>query len=183
MSIQIHGKEYITVAERLVMAGEALKSVYTEVLQHHPIVVVKAIVETQKGSFTGISSANPAKLIEKTNPYEVAETSAVGRALGFAGYGIDTGIASADEMQKYPENMEETPKTTAAEERTCTFSGCYGHQTLVKGVSKKTNKPYTMWKCDSNDKHIEFVNVVKKWDHKDPYSGETIPVEQYEQNN
>ena len=31
---------------------------------------------------------------------EVAETSAVGRALGFAGIGIDTGIASADEIRK-----------------------------------------------------------------------------------
>ena len=38
------------------------------------------------------------KAIEKASPYEVAETSAVGRALGFAGYGIVGGIASADEM-------------------------------------------------------------------------------------
>lgn len=36
---------------------------------------------------------------ERDNPLEVAETSAIGRALGFLGYGlIGTGIASAEEM-------------------------------------------------------------------------------------
>ncbi len=42
------------------------------------------------------------KAIEKASPYEVAETSAIGRALGFAGFGIADGIASADEMVKAP---------------------------------------------------------------------------------
>lgn len=36
---------------------------------------------------------------EKTNPLEVAETSAVGRALGFAGFGDLTSIASAEEVE------------------------------------------------------------------------------------
>ncbi len=53
-------------------------------------------------TFTGISAANPAKTIEKQSPYEVAETSAVGRALGFAGYGVINGIATADEIAKTP---------------------------------------------------------------------------------
>ena len=107
-TIQIHGKNYVPVSERIKEAGKVLVGVETEVLQHEPVVVIKAKVWLDKGTFTGISSANPAKLIEKTNPYEVAETSAVGRALGFAGYGIDEGIASADEVTKYPENDDAT---------------------------------------------------------------------------
>lgn len=98
MSVNIHGREYITVAERLTEAKEDLKSITTEVLQHTPLVVVKATVQTKKGTFTGISAANPAKAIEKQSPYEVAETSAVGRALGFAGYGAVESIASAEEV-------------------------------------------------------------------------------------
>ena len=110
-TISIHGKNYVPVSERIKEASESLTGVQTEVLQHEPVVVVKATVDIKgKGTFTGISSANPQKLIEKTNPYEVAETSAVGRALGFAGYGIDEGIASADEMTKYNEGDGEPLK-------------------------------------------------------------------------
>lgn len=99
MSVNIHGKEYITVAERLAEAKNDIKSIFTEVLYQSPV-VIKATVVTLNGSFTGISAANDSKAIEKQSPYEVAETSAVGRALGFAGYGIVEGIASADEIKK-----------------------------------------------------------------------------------
>lgn len=101
MPVNIHGKQYITVAERVAEAHkEKTLSITTEVLPNGGGIVVKATVTTVKGTFTGISAANPDKTIEKLNPYEVAETSAVGRALGFAGYGIVEGIASADEMVK-----------------------------------------------------------------------------------
>lgn len=102
MSVNIHGKEYITVAERVLELHKEFPAdvqITTEVLFQAPV-VVKATVKTPRGTFTGISAANPDKSIEKQSPYEVAETSAVGRALGFAGYGIVEGIASADEMVK-----------------------------------------------------------------------------------
>lgn len=99
MSVTIHGREYITVSERLQEAKDHIKMITTEVLYQEPV-VIKATVTTDKGIFTGISAANPDKTIEKQSPYEVAETSAVGRALGFAGYGIVDGIATADEMKK-----------------------------------------------------------------------------------
>src|SRR6516225_9548315 len=103
MPVNIHGKDYITVAERVQMAHKELKqlSISTEFKStNEGIVVCTATVTTEKGTFNGTSAANPTKAIEKMNPYEVAETSAVGRALGFAGYGIIEGIATADEMKK-----------------------------------------------------------------------------------
>jgi len=101
MPINIHGNEYVTVAERVQAVHELKKlDITTEVLSHTPSVVVKATVVTDKGTFTGISAANPLKAIEKMSPYEVAETSAVGRALGFAGYGVIDSIATADEIVK-----------------------------------------------------------------------------------
>jgi hypothetical protein len=100
--VNIHGKEYTPVAGRVQMAHQsAMKqlSILTEVLSHAPV-LVKATVITDKGTFNGISAANPNKTIEKQSPYEVAETSAVGRALGFAGFGSVDSIATADEMIK-----------------------------------------------------------------------------------
>ena len=101
--INIHGKQYMTVAGRVDMAHSKNATGFdlnTEVLSHDPVVVVKATVKIGDRTYTGISSANPAKAIEKSNPYEVAETSAVGRALGFAGYGRIESIATADDMAR-----------------------------------------------------------------------------------
>lgn len=44
--------------------------------------------------------------INTTSMIENCETSAVGRALGFAGFGIDKAIASADEMNKVDEQQK-----------------------------------------------------------------------------
>ena len=101
--VNIHGKEYMTVARRVELAhGEkALESIETEILNHQPI-VIRAKVTIRGKVYTGISSVNTdnARTIEKDNPYEVAETSAVGRALGFAGFGLIESVASADEMAR-----------------------------------------------------------------------------------
>ncbi len=99
-TINIHGNEYTPVSERVKSAHllGKLESITTEVLSTDPVIVIKATVVDNGKTFTGISAANPLKAIEKQSPYEVAETSAVGRALGFAGYGIIDSIASADEV-------------------------------------------------------------------------------------
>lgn len=112
--IKIHDKEYITVAERVQEAHKdgAFEKLDTEVLSNDPV-VIKATVTIKGKIYTGISAANPLKAIEKQSPYEVAETSAVGRALGFAGYGIVAGIATADEIKKAesPDNQDfQAPK-------------------------------------------------------------------------
>lgn len=112
MPVDIHGKQYITVAERVVDLHETIKdkvvSITTEFLPITDMVVCKATVTIGEAVFTGTSAANPNKTIEKQSPYEVAETSAVGRALGFAGFGIVEGIASADEMAKVDRSAIDT---------------------------------------------------------------------------
>lgn len=116
-TLDIRGKEYLTVAGRLQLLQEDVKTyrIDTEVLSHNPV-VVKAMLLIYDGheivkTTTGISAANPSKAIEKMTPYEVAETSAVGRALGFAGYGLIDQVASADEMVKA--TTQEKPLTTS----------------------------------------------------------------------
>lgn len=108
-TINIKGKEYTPVNERVLEALKTEKklSITTEIIQHTPNVVIRATITTERGTFTGTSWANPTKAIEKASPYEVAETSAVGRALGFAGYGIISSIASSDEIIKAKDYSDE----------------------------------------------------------------------------
>ena len=148
MSVQIHGKEYITVAERLVLAKDDIVSVKTEVLYQSPVVIKATVIVRKfiKGDtmrepermFTGISAANPNKTLEKQSPYEIAETSAVGRALAFAGYGVTKGIASAEEIKKV-DPTDEWPIEDTGEGCTCGTKGLYHSKScpMFKGGETK----------------------------------------------
>lgn len=148
----------MTVAKRVELAHkDGIDAIETEVLQHSPVVVVKATVKVKGKTYTGISSANPAKAIEKSNPYEVAETSAVGRALGFANYGIIEGIASADEMVKggivtndvtnsnHAELDDEPPMPEDDKGRWCSSHSTSLQQEFSKTKRDANNNPKPYW--------------------------------------
>lgn len=145
MPISIHGKDYKTVAERLNEAHEAkdLVSVNTEVLYITPQIIVKATIVTKKGTYTGISGADPTKAIEKKTPVEVAETSAVGRALAFAGY-AGSEIASAEELQKafLEPSVQSDPVSKLVQK--CTVH----NEDMHESISKKTGNPYFSHQVD-----------------------------------
>lgn len=56
--------------------------------------------------------------INKTSYIENCETSAVGRALGMAGFGIDTSVASAEEVETAIANQDTGKKITATKAKT-----------------------------------------------------------------
>ncbi len=120
MPVNIHGKQYVTVAERVSALHEARNGaevqITTTITEDTPEqVVVRATVRCAAGTFTGHAhSMKNAGSVEGQAPLEVAETSAVGRALGFAGYGSAEGIASADEMQAATRPPAKTPARRAS---------------------------------------------------------------------
>lgn len=66
-------------------------------------------VEDEKPLATGTAyEKESSTFINQTSYIENCETSAVGRALGMAGFGIDTSIASAEEVQNAMANQKET---------------------------------------------------------------------------
>jgi hypothetical protein len=99
------GREYVQVSGRVLMAHEDNPdslAIMTEVTyEDDEKIRVRASVLTRKGEFTGHAESykKAGSPQEKKSPLEVAETSAIGRALGFAGYAIEGGIASADEVR------------------------------------------------------------------------------------
>ena len=54
--------------------------------------------------------------INKTSYIENCETSAVGRALGMCGFGIDTSVASAEEVQNAMANQKKDEKATVSKD-------------------------------------------------------------------
>jgi hypothetical protein len=102
-TINIKGKEYVPVVERVKEAHVQDKdvSISTEITdQTDTRISVKATVIFKGKTFTGHSQAVYGKGMMGDVALEVAETSAVGRALGFANIGLIDGIATADEMRK-----------------------------------------------------------------------------------
>lgn len=110
----VKGKEYAEVPQRV----KAFRSVYpmgcimTEILSsENGVVVIKATCYSDGAHVlsTGIAyEKEGSSYINKTSYIENCETSAVGRALGFAGFGIDTSIASAEEVMnaQYQQSLD-----------------------------------------------------------------------------
>jgi hypothetical protein len=101
--IEIHGKQYQTVARRLTdfRVEHPDWGIETDLLESADYVRMKATIKNEEGRViaTGYAEENRAVgSINKTSAVENSETSCVGRALAFLGKG-GTHIRSADEMQ------------------------------------------------------------------------------------
>lgn len=108
-TIDVKGKNYIEVNERI----KAFRMLYpdgfidTQMLSNeNGVCIFKAQVgyygEDNCINWLGVGHAyekEGSTFINKTSYIENCETSAVGRALGMAGFGIDTSVASAEEVQ------------------------------------------------------------------------------------
>ena len=100
----IKGKAYADVAQRI----KAFRMVYpmgcirTEMVSNiDGVCIFRAEAIDHTGMLLGTGTAferQGASFINKTSYIENCETSAVGRALGMAGFGIDVSVASADEV-------------------------------------------------------------------------------------
>lgn len=102
-TVNIKGKEYVPVVERVkeAHAQDNDVSIVTEMVDcGFNRVAFKATVTFKGKTYTGHSQSEWGKGMMGGVALEVAETSAVGRALGFANIGLINGIATADEMRK-----------------------------------------------------------------------------------
>lgn len=112
----IKGKDYIEVNQRI----KGFKMIYPEGFIHTQLVsmadgicVMTAEVgyyENGEKRILGTGTAyekESSTFINKTSYVENCETSAVGRALGMSGIGIDTSVASAEEVTNAINNQEQ----------------------------------------------------------------------------
>lgn len=180
-TISFKGSEYVLVKDRVIFFNENYMNgaIITEMVKYENGQVIfkaTAMPDVDKPSrfFTGHSQAvEGVGYINKTSALENAETSAVGRALGFLGIGVIDGVASADEIAKAtamekkgkppvdsdPAWISEGDAKSVEKERE-NETGDNGHQcrecgaptTYKEGVSK-SGKRYKGYFCTAGEKH------------------------------
>ena len=120
-TVNIKGKDYVEVNTRVkeFRTNDLYKGfrLVTEIIDlTNGVVTMKASVINDKGEVIATGHAQEkesSSYINKTSFIENCETSAWGRALGNLGIGIDTSIASCEEVQNAIENQEKA-KTVVA---------------------------------------------------------------------
>jgi len=165
----IKGKDYAEVNQRI----KAFRMVYpqgtieTEILQQdhvsflddeQNVVVIKATVKTEDGHILATGTAyekENSTFINKTSYIENCETSAIGRALGIAGFGIDVSVASAEEVQNAIQNQEITKEE--ADNYKITF-GKYAGKTIKE--IQEINPDYIDWLIN-NSKDERIIKIIE----------------------
>lgn len=116
-TINIHGKNYVEVNERIKYfrenyKGWSLTSELIDLTENRCVIKASVTDEKDKVIATGIAyEVMGSSYINKTSFIENCETSAWGRALGNLGIGIDTSIASAFEVNNALKQQDSKPKT------------------------------------------------------------------------
>ena len=159
----IKGKEYAEVPQRV----KAFRMVYpmgrisTEMLSlEDGVCVMKAYIYSGDDLLaTGTAyEKEGSTFINKTSYIENCETSAVGRALGFAGFGSDVSIASAEEVQNAMLQQEEAKKIDALKVKAL-YAKCQNDEVPVELIMKL----YKLKKVE--DMTIkQFSNCVNNWE-------------------
>lgn len=115
MPVNIHGKEYRTVAERLELFHnqfkDVSKSIITEIVSNDEnSVMMKTVITIEQDVYTGHAvEVYNSSMINKTSALENCETSSIGRALASAGFG-GSEFASADEVTNAISQQKNMPK-------------------------------------------------------------------------
>lgn len=110
-AMKIGNKDYATVNERV----KAFRKVYPTGSIENKIeelrddyVRISTIIRNENGDIiaTGTASETKKGMVNSTSMLENCETSSVGRALGFAGFGIDSSIASGEDIERNKEAIK-----------------------------------------------------------------------------
>ena len=165
--IDLKGKDYAMVPERVTAFRKLFPEgfIKTEIISHDGTTVVMQAVAGYYDNgvpiILGSGLAQETKgygMVNKTSYIENCETSACGRALGMCGFGIDTDVASAEEV-KMATLQQEAEKPITAEkrkalEKTCKDEGI-PESYICELYSVSELKELT---------EAKFVNLVHSWD-------------------
>lgn len=156
----IKGKEYAEVNQRI----KAFRmcnpngTITTDIVSlENGVVLMKATVQDDDGKVIGSGYAyekENSTFINKTSYIENCETSAVGRALGMCGFGIDTSVASYEEVANAVKNQkkEEHPVSKTSF-RQCLIDYCNNNSLNMNDIAKQ-------YKLNAKSTEDDFYDVL-----------------------
>ena len=151
-TIDIKGKPYITVNERLKYFRENYKNyrLCTKMMSNeNGVCIFRATIYNPEGYAVATGFAyekEGSSFINKTSYIENCETSAWGRALGNFGIGIDTSVASADEVANAIKQQESGKAKEADEGVLKHIAGCRKVEELQLLRNSITDEDYTLYR-------------------------------------
>lgn len=171
-TVQIKGKDYVTVNERVKAFRMVCPDgrIETEMIMFDAgRVIFKATICDKDGNVLGTGYSEEKEgstMINKTSFVENCETSAVGRALGFSGIGIDGSMASAEEVATAIVNQNKpTPPPYRATYPAGFMDACKfvaGGSTL--GKLYKENRPlFDDLRRNGTAKERENIEIILKY--------------------
>ena len=171
-TVNIKGKEYVEVNERL-KAFRTLPeykgySLETEIHSlENGVITMKATIKDADGNVKATGYAQEkesSSFINKTSFVENCETSAWGRALRNLGIGIDTSVASAEEVKNAIENQKKPNKNDLFNELTSPIDE-NPDQDIIQGLMAISDiNNLVTYKDEYKDKVIDtegFKNIYK----------------------
>ena len=162
MPVNIHGKEYYTVVERLKMLKSDFKidySLTTDLLKcDDKVVVMKATLKIGDNVYTGHAMEKfGSNKINTSSALENAETSSIGRALASAGY-AGTEFASAEEVATAIAKQESGYKMKSPDGGKRPMTGLATEKQI--GYIRKLNSDKGLYSTD--DLEVELMNLTKE---------------------
>lgn len=158
----IKGKDYAEVNQRI----KAFRMVYpngdiaTELVSNeNGVCIFRADVYDEDGNHLGNGTAyekENSTFINKTSYIENCETSAVGRALGMCGFGIDTSVASVEEVQNAIVNQD---KKDATDYRKELINYCNDQDLDMNEIAKQ-------YKLNAKSKQSDFKKALDEMRRK-----------------
>ena len=151
-TIDIKGKPYITVNERLKYFREKFEgySLISELVSNeNGVAIFKATILNGNGTAVATGFAyekEGSSFINKTSYIENCETSAWGRALGNFGIGIDTSVASADEVANAIKQQESGKVKKADEDILKHIASCRKTEELQLLRNSITDEDYPLYR-------------------------------------
>lgn len=169
VTVDIHGKDYATVAPRVGIARQNLGAklqIITEVISANSDTVVMKATGLISGNVVATGHAEEqrsASRINKTSAMENAETSAIGRMLAFLGMTNDN-IASAEEVSAAIEQQDPKIQQVLKELEAVSHQGSYekwitNNEKFMKDLNK--NNPLTYKEFVKKFTEIK-INLTRK---------------------